>query len=109
MSGNSSDSPANDQALAAEFEIFAKRAGLDIPENRKPAMLKGFKDLKRMTALMRQPRSAADAGLSLGEQLIVDLQSTKKGIDSGLEGAQLKLFASSAQVSFVRFPSVEIL
>jgi hypothetical protein len=55
-----SDSPADDQALSAEFEIFAKRAGLDIPENRKPAMLKGFKDLKRMTALMRQPRTAAD-------------------------------------------------
>jgi hypothetical protein len=55
-----SDSPTDDQALSAEFEIFAKRAGLDIPENRKPAMLKGFKDLKRMTALMRQPRTAAD-------------------------------------------------
>jgi hypothetical protein len=55
-----SDSPADDQALSAEFEIFARRAGLDIPENRKPAMLKGFKDLKRMTALMRQPRTAAD-------------------------------------------------
>jgi hypothetical protein len=51
---------ADDQALAAEFDILAKRAGLDIPANRKPNMLKGFSDLKRMTVLMRQPRTAAD-------------------------------------------------
>jgi hypothetical protein len=55
-----SDNPADDQALTAEFDVLAKRAGLEVPANRKPAMLKGFKDLKRMTALMRQPRTAAD-------------------------------------------------
>jgi len=55
-----SESPADDQALAAEFDVLAKRAGLEIPENRRPALLKGFKDLKKMTALMRQPRTAAD-------------------------------------------------
>jgi hypothetical protein len=52
--------PADDPALEAEFDILAKRAGLAVPENRKPAMLRGFKDLKRMTALLRQPRTAAD-------------------------------------------------
>ena len=30
------------------------------PKTARPALLKGFKDLKRMTALMRQPRTAAD-------------------------------------------------
>jgi hypothetical protein len=55
-----SETSADDRALSAEFDVLAKRAGLDIPENRKPIMLKGFKDMKRMTALMRQPRTAAD-------------------------------------------------
>jgi hypothetical protein len=56
------DAPASaaDQALEAEFDVLAKRAGLAVPDDRKPAMLRGFKDLKRMTALMRQPRTAAD-------------------------------------------------
>jgi hypothetical protein len=54
------DAPADDPALEAEFDILAKRAGLAVPEDRKPALMRGFKDLKRMTALMRQPRTAAD-------------------------------------------------
>ena len=53
------ETAADEQALVAEFDVLAKRAGLTIPEDRKPAMLKGFADLKRMTALMRQPRTAA--------------------------------------------------
>ena len=55
-----SEPAADDPTLSAEFDALAKRAGLDIPESRKPALLKGYKDLKRMTALMRQPRTAAD-------------------------------------------------
>lgn len=55
-----SETSADDPALAVEFDALAKRAGLDVPESRKPALLKGYKDLKRMTALMRQPRTAAD-------------------------------------------------
>ena len=54
------ETAADEQALVAEFDVLAKRAGLTIPADRKPAMLKGFADLKRMTALMRQPRTAAD-------------------------------------------------
>jgi hypothetical protein len=54
------DDAADDQALATEFDVLAKRAGLTIPESRRPALLKGFKDLKKMTALMRQPRTAAN-------------------------------------------------
>ena len=51
---------AIDEALTTEFDVLAKRAGLTVPDDRKPALLKGFKDLKKMTALMRQPRTAAD-------------------------------------------------
>lgn len=54
------DDATDEQALSAEFDVLAMRAGLTIPENRKPAMMAGFKDLKRMTALMRQPRTAAN-------------------------------------------------
>jgi hypothetical protein len=56
------DAPAaqDDPALEAEFDILAKRAGLTVPEDRKAALMRGFKDLKRMTALLRQPRTAAD-------------------------------------------------
>ena len=55
-----SEPPADDPTLSAEFDALAKRAGLDVPDSRRPALLKGYKDLKRMTALMRQPRTAAD-------------------------------------------------
>ena len=55
-----SEASSDDSGLVAEFEALAKRAGLHIPEARKPAMLLGYKDLKRMTALMRQPLTAAD-------------------------------------------------
>lgn len=56
-----SDTSSNDeQMLSAEFDALARRAGLDIPPERKVAMLKGYKDMKRMTALMRQPRTAAN-------------------------------------------------
>ena len=50
----------NDSELAAEFDMLAKRARLTIPVDRRAAMLAGYKDLKRMTALMRQPRTAAN-------------------------------------------------
>ena len=54
------DVSPDDQALATEFDVLAKRAGLPIISTRKPALLQNYKDLKRMTALMRQPRTAAD-------------------------------------------------
>jgi hypothetical protein len=54
------DSSPDDQTLAAEFDVLAKRAGLPIIAARKQALLQGYKDLKRMTALMRQPRTAAN-------------------------------------------------
>jgi hypothetical protein len=50
----------DEAALALEFDMLAKRAGLTIPEDRKAALFAGFKDLRRMLATMRQPRTAAD-------------------------------------------------
>jgi len=50
----------DEAALALEFDVFARRAGLDIPADRRPAVFAGFKDLHRMVALLRQPRTAAD-------------------------------------------------
>jgi hypothetical protein len=49
-----------EEALAVEFDVFARRAGLDIPADRRAAVFVGFKDLRRMVALLRQPRTAAD-------------------------------------------------
>jgi hypothetical protein len=49
----------DEAALALEFDVMAKRAGLDIPPDRRPAVFAGFKDLRRMLAVMRQPRTAA--------------------------------------------------
>jgi hypothetical protein len=54
------DTSTDEKALETEFDSLAKRAGLDFPASRKLAMLKGLKDIRRMTALMRQPRTAAD-------------------------------------------------
>jgi hypothetical protein len=49
----------DEAALALEFDVFAGRAGLDIPADRRAAVFAGFKDLRRMVALLRQPRTAA--------------------------------------------------
>jgi RNase P/RNase MRP subunit p30 len=53
------DDPTSEQALKAEFEILTARAGLAIPESRKAALLKGFKELKQMTARMHRPFTVA--------------------------------------------------
>ena len=55
-----SDTSSDDKTLEAEFDALAARAGLVVPQGRKPAMLQGFKEIRRMAALMRQPRTAAD-------------------------------------------------
>jgi hypothetical protein len=51
---------SDEAALALEFDVFARRVGLDIPADRRAAVFAGFKDLRRMAALLRQPRTAAD-------------------------------------------------
>jgi hypothetical protein len=49
----------DDTALALEFDVFAKRAGLEIPADRRAIVFAGFKELRHMLALLRQPRTAA--------------------------------------------------
>ena len=49
----------DDAALALEFDVFAKRAGLEVPADRKAVVFAGFKELRQMLALLRQPRTAA--------------------------------------------------
>ena len=50
----------DDAVLMQELDVLAKRAGLVIPEARRPGLFNGFKDLRRMVALLRQPRTAAN-------------------------------------------------
>ena len=49
----------DDAALAFEFDVFARRAGLEVPADRRAAVLEGFRELRQMLALLRQPRTAA--------------------------------------------------
>jgi len=55
-----SDDQVSEQALSAEFEVLTARAGLAIPDSRKAALLRGFKELKQMAALMHRPLTAAN-------------------------------------------------
>ncbi len=49
----------DDAALELEFDVLARRAGLVIPDARRPGLFAGFRDIRRMVALLRQPRTAA--------------------------------------------------
>ncbi|HKU98291.1 MAG TPA: hypothetical protein VJR58_23575 [Vineibacter sp.] len=52
--------PPSDDDLKQELDAAAKKAGLTIPPERHDAILVSYKDLRRMTALIRQqPRNAA--------------------------------------------------
>ena len=49
----------DEAGLALEFDVLARRAGLHIPEDRRPMLFAGFKDLRRGLEMLRQPRTAA--------------------------------------------------
>jgi hypothetical protein len=51
--------PEDDDALELEFDVLARRAGLTIPAARRPGLFAGFRDIRQMVALLRQPRTAA--------------------------------------------------
>ncbi len=44
-----------DAALEREMDMLAQRAGLDVPPERRAALLAGFKDLKRMLGALHGP------------------------------------------------------
>jgi hypothetical protein len=52
-------SAEDDAALEREFDVLMAKAGAKIPPDRKAGVIAGYKDMKRMAALLRQPRSAA--------------------------------------------------
>lgn len=49
-----------DTAVERELDMLMARIGADVPADRKKGVIVGYKDMKSMTALLRQPRSAAD-------------------------------------------------
>ena len=48
-----------DAALEREFDALMARAGAEVPADRRAGVVAGYKDMKRMTVLLRQPRSEA--------------------------------------------------
>ncbi|AMJ62852.1 hypothetical protein AXW83_23435 [Bosea sp. PAMC 26642] len=45
--------------LKLELDVLLRRAEVAVPADRMEAVLSGYGDLKRMCALLRQPRTAA--------------------------------------------------
>jgi hypothetical protein len=50
----------DDTSLEHEFDMLMAKAGATVPGDRKAGIVAGYRDLKRMAALLRQPRTAAD-------------------------------------------------
>jgi RNase P/RNase MRP subunit p30 len=44
--------------LEVEFDALARRAGIEIPPERRAALLEGFRDLRKMVAALHRPRPA---------------------------------------------------
>jgi hypothetical protein len=53
-------STQDDTALEREFDMLMAKAGATVPADRRAGLIAGYRDMKRMTALLRQPRAAAD-------------------------------------------------
>ena len=53
-------STEDDAYLERELDMLMAKAGATVPADRKAGILAGYRDLKRMAALLRQPRTAAD-------------------------------------------------
>jgi len=50
----------DDTAFEREFDMLMAKAGAAVPADRKAGIIAGYRDMKRMAALLRQPRTAAD-------------------------------------------------
>jgi hypothetical protein len=48
-----------DAAVERELDMLMARIGAEVPADRKAGVIAGYKDMKRLPALLRQPRSAA--------------------------------------------------
>ena len=49
----------DDAALEREFDVLMAKAGAKVPADRRAGIVAGYKDMKRMTLLLRQPRTEA--------------------------------------------------
>ena len=49
----------NEAALGRELDMLLAKAGADVPAERKAGIIAGYRELKQMTSLVRQPRTAA--------------------------------------------------
>jgi hypothetical protein len=45
-------------ALERELDMLLAKAGAVVPADRKAGIVAGYRDIKRLTALLRQPRTA---------------------------------------------------
>ena len=45
--------------LARELDMLLAKAGANVPSDLKAGLLDGYRDMKRMAATVRQPRTAA--------------------------------------------------
>jgi hypothetical protein len=50
---------SNPDGLERELDMLLAKAGANVPPDLKAGILAGHRDMKRMTALLRQPRIAA--------------------------------------------------
>jgi hypothetical protein len=53
-------SAQDDASLERELDMLMAKAGAALPADRKAGIVAGYRDMKRMAALLRQPRTAAD-------------------------------------------------
>jgi len=52
-------SKQEDEELERQFDVLMAKAGAKVPTDRKAGIVAGYKDMKRMSALLRQPRTEA--------------------------------------------------
>ena len=50
---------SNPDGLEHELDMLLAKAGADVPPHLKAGILAGYRDMKRMAAMVRQPRNAA--------------------------------------------------
>ena len=51
--------PDDDKALKQELDVLMSKAGATIPDDRNAGVLAGYRELKAMAAMLRQPRTVA--------------------------------------------------
>lgn len=68
----------SDSALRAEFEALARRAGIEIMEDRRDAMLKAYRDYRHMTDLLHGDRPGSVEGASVFSIESINRSETKR-------------------------------